>query len=316
MIAESTTMIGELETSLGVPTFALFANWRGEYSVDADEQAGRLLTSMFVERLRQERADEIALILAARGGYPAFADGVLRTLGQLEVRLQVVVPCRVDGSVGLLAAAGDNITLHPQAGIGAVDRGLCVVPREHLDASLFPYAPVDPAEFARLEQGEETAVARLAFDRLVRREQRRMAGRVMDSVAPDSDGSDWLLETSLGRGLTIGVHQLRQAGVEARVAPVPLAEQLEELMEWAGDTLSLFRDPDERFEVSDTVADEVEFEPAEMVPAAAIVGTQGVWLHELDTGSPDPHAPRLLGDWRRWDPEGQNRDNDATGGTE
>ncbi len=315
MIAESTTMVGELETSLGVPTFALFTNWNGEYSVDADERAGRLLTDMIIGRLRRERTDEVALILGARGGYPAFTDTVLRTVDQMDVKLQVVVSSRVDGAVGTLAVAGDTLTLHPQAGIGAVDGGLCVVPRVPLDAELFAHCPVEPGEFARLEQGEETTLARLAYDRLLRQEQRRMAARVVASLAAEAPPVDWLLESTLGRGLTVGASELREAGVDARVAPVPLAEQLEELLAWAGQTLSMFSDPSERFELSDTVADEVEFEPATTVPAAAIISTQSVWLHELDTGSPDPHAPRLLGRWRGWDPEGETGEESTTEST-
>ncbi len=305
MIAESTTMVGELETSLGVPTFACFTNWTGEYSVDADEEAARLLTAMIIEGLRQQRTDQIALILGARGGYPAFADTVLRTVQQLDVKLQVVVPCRIDGSAGLLAVAADHITMHPQAGIGAVDIGLCVVPRQSLDASLMPHCPMEPREMVELEETQKSSVARLANDRLIRQEQRRMAGRIISSRSLQEGSVEWLLEATLGRGLTLGVDQLQQAGIDARVAPVPLAEQLEELLDWAQQTLSLFGDPGERFQFSDTVVDEVEFEPATVVPAAAIIGTQSVWLHELDTGSPDPHAPRLLGSWRGWDPEAE-----------
>lgn len=305
MIAESTTMVGELETSLGVPVFAFFANWIGEYSVDADEEAGRLLTAMIIERLRKERTDQIAVILGARGGYPAFADTVLRTVRQLDVKLQVIVPCRIDGAAALLAVAGDHLTLHPQAGIGAVDIGLCVVPRLPLDASLLAHCPMDSSEIAGVEQGEQTILARLANDRLIRQEQRQMAGQIVSSRALDEASVDSLLETTLGRGLTVGVTQLNAAGVNTRVAPVPLAEQLEELLDWAEQTLSLFGEPVDRFQVSDTIADEVEFEPAALVPAAAIIGTQSVWLHELDTGSPDPHAPRLLGKWRQWDPEAE-----------
>lgn len=305
MIAESTTMIGELENSLGVPTFGFFANWNGEYSVDADEEAGRLLSQALVERIRQERGDEAALIIAARGGYPAFADTVLRTVRHLEIQLEVLVPCRVDGAAGLVAIGADSVTLHSRAGIGAVDTGLCVVPRRPLDASLIVHCPVEPAKLSEMEQNEEAILARLAYDRALRQNQRKMAGRLLDP-SPTEESADWILESSLGSGMTVGAQRLRQAGLDARVAPDPLAEQLEQLLEWTRETLHLFDDPGTRFEFSDDLETEVEFEPAEHVPAAAIVGTGSVWLHELDTGSPDPDAPRLLGRWRRWDPEGDD----------
>lgn len=304
MIAESTTIVSELETSLGVPTFAFFANWSGEYSVDADEEAGRLLTSMIIDRLRCEKVDDVAIVLGGRGGYPAFADTVLRAVDQLDVRLQAIVPCRIGGAVGLVAVGADQVTIHPGAGISAVDSGLCVVPRRSLDASLIPHCPVDPLDLALVDQGEEPLFARLAHDRLIRSGQRRLAGRLTASGSVDEAGVDALLESTLGEGMTVGATELVELGIDARVAPVPLAEQLEELLDWATETVQLFAEPEERFEVSESLADEVEFEPATTVAAATIVGVEAVWLHELDTGSPDPDAPRLLGKWRRWDPEG------------
>lgn len=324
MIAEATAMVGELETSLGVPTFAFFAHWQGEYAVDADEEAARLLTTAIVDRVRRSGAGQVALVLGARGGYPAFADMVLRTLRQIDVDLQAVVACRVDGAVGTLAAASTTITIHPQAGIGALDRGLCVVPRRELDAALLSYWPGDPSELLPADENRQALFSRLAHDRMLRDEQRRMAHQVLRSaIAPkvkigDGESSEgqgettgeeepsleWLFESNLGRGGTVDTARLCEAGIKARVAPAPLAEQLEELLAWAGSTLHLFERPGDRFSVSSDFADEMEFEPASRVAAAAVVGIDAVWIHELDTGSPDPDAPRLLGRWRAWDPEG------------
>lgn len=303
LIAESTTLIGQFETSLGVPTFGFFANWSGEYSVDADERAGRLVTGALVERLRDEPGDQAALIIAARGGYPAFADVVLRTARQLGIELEVLVPCRIDAAAALVAAAADTTTLHPQGGLGAVDAGLCVVPRRPMDASLFPHCPVEPAAIPELNQNEQTTVLRLAFDRFVREEQRRMASRYLRSRCGEDDSMEWLLASRLGAGLTVGATELKRIGFDCRVAPDPLAEQLEQLLQWARKALHLFESPSDRFEVSDDIETEVEFEPAELVSAAAVVGTDRVWLHQLDTGSPDPDVPRLLGQWHRWNPE-------------
>lgn len=301
MIAQSTALVSQLENSLGVPTVAFFANWTGEYSVDADEEAGRLLTKMVVDRLRSESSDALALVLGSRGGYPAFADALLRTVRHLEVELRVVIPCRVDGAAGLVSLGADEIILHPGAGVGAVDSGLCVVPKVPIDASLFEHCPMEPEEFAALDPSEEVEMARLTYDRFVRHEQRRMAQRLVSA-----GGEAQLIEDWVGRGGTVAHDELLDCGVEVRIAPVPLAEQLEELCEWAGRALHLFRRPDERFEFSGELADEVEFEPATEVAAAAIVTVDRAWLHKLDTGSPDPHAPRLLGEWQQWNSEAQS----------
>ncbi len=305
MIAESTALLSQLENSLGVPTVAFFANWAGEYAVDADEEAGRLLTQMMVERLRQESSDALALVVGSRGGYPAFADAVLRTARHLDVELRVLLPCRVDGAASLIALAADQITLHPQAGVGPVDSGLCVVPKRELDASLFEHCPVAPTEVVGLTQSDVVEIARLTYDRFLRHHQRRMAQR----FSTDADAFA-VVEERLGRGGTIGCAELSARGIDARVAPAPLAEQLEELRQWGEQALHLFRNPEERFEFSGELANEVEFQPAMDVAAGAIVSIDRVWLHELDTGSPDPHAPRLMGQWRLWTSE-SHRDDDS-----
>lgn len=311
MIAKSTALLSQLENSLGVPTVAFFANWAGEYSVDADEEAGRLLTQIVVDRLRKESSDAVALVLGARGGYPAFADVVLRTVRHLDVDLQAVIPWRIDGAASLIAIAADQVLLHPQAGVGPVDSGLCVVPKKELDASLIDYCPVEPMQIGALEQGEEVELARLTHDRFVRHQQRRMAER----YAPVS-GVPKLVEEWLGRGGTLGRSELVERGIDARVTPAPLAEQLEELREWARQALHLFRRPEERFQFSGELADEVEFEPAMDVAAGAIASIDRVWLHELDTGSPDPHAPRLLGEWRGWNSESETAEKPEGAGEE
>lgn len=301
MSAEATTMIGELENSLGVPTFAFLGHWIGEYAVDADEQVGRLLVTAMVERLRREAASEVALVLVARGGYPAFADAIIRAIDHLNLRLQVVLPTGVDGSMSLLALAADQVTVHAQAGVGAVDSGLCVTPRRAFDATLHEYCPVDPATLIALDEGQRVEMARLAFDRQIRDEQRRAARRLVTSRGHDASLVARFTTTDLGCDLCARLGDLEAAGVAVRVAPDPLAEQLEDLVRWGESALSLFRSPGERFQVSDELADEVQFEPATLVPAAAIACADRSWVHELDTGSPDPDAPKLLGQWRRWD---------------
>lgn len=271
MIAKATTILGELETSLGVPTFALFANWRGEFAVDLDEEAGRLLTTMIIERIRKDNATQIALILDARGGYPAFADLILRTLRQLNLELQTIPLDRIDGATALLAMGAKLITLHPQAGIGALDRGLCVA------------------------HGEPQ------LDRILRKDQRQIAHHLAQyhlQTPEDSPPLHLLFDRNLGQGTTAPVPLLERFGLELRVTPEPLAEQLEELRRWATTTVELFDSPGARFRISDQWPEEVEFEPATDVRAAAIISTDKGWIYELDTGSPDPDAPRLIGRWR------------------
>lgn len=272
MITEAMTLLGELETSLGVPTFALFSHWRGEYAVDLDEEAGRHLSTMIIERSRETKTKQVALIVDARGGYPAFADAVLRTIRQLDLELQTILMGRVDGSIGLLALGARLITLHPQAGLGALDSGLCVVPR-----------------------------STSGMINSVRQDQRIIARQIARYHLRKGDKSgsiDQLFEASLGQGATAPAELLEEIGLNLRIAPEPLAEQLEELRRWAAGALNLFETPGARFKVSDQWAEEVEFEPATTISAAAIIGIDAGWIHDLDTGSPDPDAPRLTGRWR------------------
>lgn len=271
MIAEATTILGELEASLGVPTFALFAHWRGEYAVDLDEEAGRLLSTMIIERIREQQAEQIALIVDGRGGYPTFADAVLRTTRQLNIELQTIPIGRIDGSIGLLALGAKLITLHPQAGIGALDRGLCV------------------------------GAGREEPDHFISRDQRQIARYLLKYYLQPHEQPpplDNLFLSTLGQGVTAPIDLLEKFGLNLRIAPDPLAEQLEELRRWAADALNLFEPPGARFKVSAQWAEEVEFEPATYISAAAIIGVERGWTYELDTGSPDPDAPRLAGRWR------------------
>ncbi len=293
---------------MGVPTVAFFSNWTGEYAVDPDEEAGRLLTQVMVERLRSDCSDALALVVASRGGYPAFADMVMQTARHLDVELRVIIPCRVDGAASLIALGAQEALLHPQAGLGPVDSGLCVAPSRKVDASLLDDCPLDPVSLAALDPAEELEVGRLTYDRYIRRQQRRLVERFTTT-----DDTPFLIEDWLGRGGTGGRDELLERGVKARVAPIPLAEQLEELLEWAREALHLFRRPEDRFQFSGELADEVEFEPATEVAAGAIVSIDRVWLHELDTGSPDPHAPCLLGEWRGWTSESESECGDEEG---
>lgn len=303
-LAEATTMLAQLETSMGVPTFALFANWKGEYSVDVDEEAGRIFATMVLERMRRENGQEIAILLAARGGDPEFADAVLRAIWHLGLRAQVVILTRVDGAVAHLAIGAESITLHPLAGLGALDSGLLAVPPTAVTAGTLAYFPVSPLD-APLEPARELLLCRVAEDRRVRAELRTQARRLLERKIEDLEERELQLtfEESLGKSGTLDSWGLSQLGLECRVAPGPLAEQLEELLRWAGAHLRLYGEPPQRYRVSDSFAEEVEFDLATTIEAAAILSSEDAWIYELDTGSPDPDALKLKGNWKPWDPE-------------
>lgn len=308
-VAEAISMLGHLETSMGVPTFAFFANWKGEYAVDADEEASRILSNLIVERVRQSQVDEVAILLGARGGDPCFADSVLRTIWHLGIRAHAVLTCRVDAGIANLAIGCESITLHPQAGIGALDSGLLVVPPGRVDSATLPFFPESPFAVS-LDPAREQTLARLAEDRRIRQELRLQARRLIERRNEGLDEKKILgaFESSLGRGGTLDSWSLIQMGLDVRVAPGPLAEQLEELLTWCGEHLHLFGRPHKRFRVTESFVEEVEFELATSVEAAAIFTIDTAWIHELDTGSPDPDAPRLTGAWRMWDPESPEKE--------
>lgn len=297
-VAEATTIIGELETSMGMPVVVFMANWKGEYAVDPGEEGGRRLASTLAQvHRRQGEPEEMALVMLGRGGTGAFCDQVLRCAANLGIRLDVVVPHRIDGAPAMVALGADRITLHPQGGIGAVDAGVLVAGRQRIDASLQQISGVDPLDLVSLSEADKAFISRLAYERQVQGEMRQIAHRWLSGETP------WAMQQTLGRAGALGADELREEGVNIRVTPAPLAEQLEELLTWAESFMHLFRMPSERFEVSAEVADEVEFEPATLIPAAVLLEASGGWLFELDTGSPDPFAPRLLGQWSNWEPE-------------
>ncbi len=297
-VSEATTIIGELETSLGMPVIVFLSHWQGEYAVDPGEDGGRLLSKVMVEVYRRHgEPRQMALVLLGRGGESCFADQVLRCAEHLDIELDVVVPHRIDGATALLALGADRITLHPGGGIGAVDRGLLVTGRQRVDSDIQELSGLSLRDLASLPESEKGVITRVARERLVCRDLRRLARR---HIAGDK--AQWAMMESLGKGAALGQAELQNRGLDVRVAPGPLAEQLDELLEWGIDFMHLFEDPSQRFEVSAEVADEVEFEPATTVPAAVILEAESGYLYELDTGSPDPYAPRLLGGWSSWEP--------------
>lgn len=289
MSAKATAILAELETSLGIPTFAVLAHWSGEYAVDLDEEAARILGGLVMERVRGQEVEEVALILCGRGGEASFADRVLRTLSHLELGLQVVLLDRVDGAVALLSLGATSLLLHPQAAVGAVDRGLCIAPRPQLSPEILQLLALEelPAE----EEGRGEFL-RVANEELQRHEQRVVGRRWLGDDLAEVD------QEALGRSGGLTVRDLQALGKAARVAPGPLAEQLDELLDWATEALHLTRRPGERFQVSEEWGEEVEFEPATSVNVGAVLSTHAAWMRELDTGSPDPDAPRLRGAWR------------------
>lgn len=289
-------IVDQLEALLGCPTFIALASWEGEYAVDLDEEAGHRLVAQLLKRFGQANVEQAALIIVARGGHVAFAETLLRTLRHLDVELTVVVPHEVSGMASVLALGAAQITLHPAAGLGACDRGMCVLERVPWTASLLDHLPdlTDTSIFG--EQAPQTLSA-IANQQRYRTEVRLGLAR---QVSARQISPELVAATSLERLGEEGVADLgalSRAGARVQVASPELARQLETLLRSARDTHGLFDTPRARFERSTDWADEVEFAPAEDVAGALLASASLRDLYLLDTGSPDPDSPRLQGRW-------------------
>ncbi|TXD39433.1 hypothetical protein FRC98_03285 [Lujinxingia vulgaris] len=288
--------IEQIETLLACPTFVALASWRGEYAVDLDEEAGGRLATQVLRRYREAPFTDAALVILARGGHVAFAETLLRTLRHLDVSLTVLVPHEVSGMASVLALGAERIVLHPAAGLGACDRGMCVLERVPWTANLLEHLPelTDPAIFG--EQATQT-LSTVANQQRYRAEVRLALAR---QVSARQISPELVAATSLERLGEEGVADLgglTRAGARAEVASPELAELLEHLIRAARDTHGLFDTPRARFERSTDWADEVEFAPAEDVAGALLASASLRDLYVLDTGSPDPDSPRLQGRW-------------------
>ncbi|RAL25230.1 hypothetical protein DL240_03195 [Lujinxingia litoralis] len=288
--------IQRLEKELGCPVFVMLASSAGEYAVDLDGEAGERLARQLLRRHREESFAEAALVIAAHGGQVRFAETLMRTLEHLEVAFRVVLPGEVSGVGAMLAIAAEEVVLHPAAGVGACDRGRCVVERGPWSATLLEHLPQLPESLLGGEQAAQT-LSTIAHQLRYRAEvglclARRVSAR---QISPELVSATSL--EKLGEEGVAGAAALTRAGARVRLASDALAGALEALMVRATEVYGLFDTPKARFERSMDWADEVEFAPAEEVAGALLASGDMLELYVLDTGSPDPDAPRLHGRW-------------------
>ncbi|RDV39491.1 hypothetical protein DV096_02660 [Bradymonadaceae bacterium TMQ3] len=291
-------IVDQLEALLACPTFVALASWQGEYAVDLDEDAGHRLVAQVLRRFRQANFQQAALVIVARGGHVAFAETLLRALRHLDVELSVVVPHEVSGMASVLALGAGQITLHPAAGLGACDRGLCVLERVPWTASLLDHLP-DFADTSIFGEQATRVLSTIANQQRYRAEVRLGLAR---QVSARQISPELVAATSLERLGEEGVADLgalTRAGARVQVASPELSTLLEQLLLAARDNHGLFDTPRARFERSTDWADEVEFAPAEDVAGALLASAALRDLYLLDTGSPDPDSPRLQGRWVR-----------------
>jgi hypothetical protein len=286
-----------LQNTTGLPAIVLAANWRGEYAVDLDEAACRVFFDLIRESGLEE-ADQIALVIAVRGGWPAFADGVLRILRGLNIGVRAYVPCRIDGAGSLLAIGARELVVHPFGGMGPVDAGPNVEPAGPLT--------IDGLELMRrwgLEEPrgrrEKKAFARLARAAQLREVSQILARRTGRNAGLDLSSVEAMFTRAMGEGTTLGADELKAIGFAARAGEAEENMAVWAMFEHYEQALKILEGPAPRFVPSEEWVDEVEFEPAMDVPAAVMATEEVEVFFDLDTGSPDPDMERLHGRWRR-----------------
>ncbi|MFU8803362.1 MAG: SDH family Clp fold serine proteinase [Bradymonadaceae bacterium] len=282
-----------LSEALGAPALLIAANWRGEYGVDLDEAALRIFYDLFDELLGD--ATQIAIVLASRGGMPAFADGVVRALSGKDIPYTVYIPCAIDGASSLIALGAREIVVHPFGGLGPVDAGPLVEPPDPLSLDAFEYWKDFPASKSRTQR---KAMIRLAAATQLRDVSRRLARRIAAAGSLPTNAVEGLFTSKMGRSMALGAAELARLGLPARGCDAGEASMLWDVFCRYERELKMVEEPAPRFVPSDGWVDEVEFEPAVDIPAAVIATASREAFFELDTGSPDPDVDRLHGTWR------------------
>jgi hypothetical protein len=283
-------LIESLQDALELPVLAVCVGTRGYTIANLDEHAARA----FMEMLRRNvDADEVALLLIGEGGYPVFADAVVRTLEQRGVRATAVVPHRVAGVFTNIALACERIIFHEHGSLGAYDQSLLGRQLTELDATTLEAWRALPEEIKTLgprsyELARDRHLAEL-HTRLLERIVSRSASELSESLRHE------LSSARLGDQLSLGPGELQSFGLDATTVAEhrdlvwAIYETYEELFE--------LRDKQEPLFTESGVADEVEFEPARGVVGAVIEGARAELVFELDTGRPDPDTGMLEGEW-------------------
>lgn len=283
-------LLERLRDALELPVLAICSGTRGYTIANLDKYAARA----FIEMLRRNvDADEVALVLVGEGGFPAFADSVVRTLDQQGVRATAVIPHRVAGVYTNVALACERILLHDHGSLGAYDQAPLGRELTELDAATLDAWRGLPEHVKSIGPRSYE----LARDRHLAELHARLLERVLsrrdDELAEQLGAA--LSTARLGEQLSLGAAELSELGLDAEVIG-DHAELVWEIYE-AYEELFELRDKQEPLYTESDVGDEVEFEPARGVVGAVIEGPRAELRFELDTGRPDPDTGMLEGEW-------------------
>ncbi|MGM0556414.1 MAG: SDH family Clp fold serine proteinase [Myxococcota bacterium] len=283
-------LLEQLEDALELPVLAVCSGTRGYAIANLDEHAARA----FIEMLRRNvEDDEVALLLIGEGGYPVFADSVVRTLAQRGMDATAVVPHRVAGVFTNVALACDRIYLHEHGSLGAYDQSLLGRQLTELDAATLEAWRELPDAVKTLGPRSFEIARDRHLGRLHARLLERILSRSKSEISQDLEGA--LSSARLGDQLSLGAGELQALGLEATTVEEhqelvwTIYETYEELFE--------LRDKQEPLFTESDVGDEVEFEPARGVVGAVIEGARAELVYQLDTGRPDPDTGMLEGEW-------------------
>lgn len=273
----------------------LAAGWQGEFAVDLDEAASRVVYEV-LDIAHKAPADlrGVDLVLIARGGQAGFAEATSRLFRSLGLEFRVLVPTRITGEFTQLALGAEQVLFHPMGSLGAYDAGPLVEPSAAWDIQMaeslgkqdWGDLPVSKGDFARIAA---SAHAR----KLARHSAQRLASYGTNDVR---ELAAQLSARELGHQGALDAKSLQALGLRAALAGEELARWMWNIYGVYEQELGLLSAPTARYHASDW-ADEVEFEPAMDVPGAIIETLRRRATYVLDTGSPEPDARRLKGRW-------------------
>ncbi len=287
-----------LEDTFGVPVILIASRWREERAVDLDRRAARTFLEIFDAMPGEyDRPPEtIGLFLVGRGGRTTFVNAVARVLDGYGVDYRCFVPGIVNGAYTLLGLGAEEVVCHPYGGLGAYD----APPARRLEGR------IDVETLGALRphlDGESEGIGgelpRLAQAAHLRSLARWQLERVVDGT-DDGVGARVARElpvARLGAEVALGASDLAGLGVEARRADEAEREVMWRLYREVEADLGLRGEVPERYTESE-LAEEVEFEPARVIPGAIIESAYSSGVFQLDTGSPDPQTNMLDGTWR------------------
>lgn len=319
-VAARQGLLSRLTAELGMPLVAIVSAWRGDQRVNFGEESLRAFFAVLDAQLQAwqaqhaEPASQVGVFLVGRGGFPAFADGVVRAVRERGLSMTALVPSQVDGALSLVALGAEQRLLHPYGALGAYDRPALGRVRWELNAEIMRHlggltAPVVAPEAdgapnpwnprALLDLGGRAWQAHLAAASL----HRMLAAHSHHEERSNGDAEltvriERALSTRfLGHDLALSASEIDALGLATRCLQAEPAEIAWELFELYERGLGILEPPAPRYTASE-VADEVEFALATDIVGAIIEGSHRRLVFELDTGRPDPDTSMLLGQWR------------------